>query len=170
MAKHCQMGEHGVRRSLNSLVKNGLLTNEPRTGQTTIYRVATPYSSVTGKSDTTDESVSTPLTDQTGDPLQISQTKVLPEGTPNKGEGSLAKKRLSKEEAREYFEQIGASVKEAEKFFSNYQSLGWKKRGQPIYDWKALADLWMQRAADFESTTKYNNGEAGSLDNIPLLK
>ncbi|MGN0462960.1 MAG: replication protein [Ruminococcus sp.] len=33
---------------------------------------------------------------------------------------------------------------DGKKFFYHYQSLGWRYKGQPITDWKALADKWQE--------------------------
>lgn len=37
------------------------------------------------------------------------------------------------------------------KFFLHYQSFDWKYKGQPIEDWKALADKWQNNERDYDS-------------------
>ena len=84
MAKHCKMGEHKVRSSLRALISKGLVDCQNRPGQPALYRVGTPYRYVKGETDTPYGLVRPPLTYQSGDPLHISKTKVLQEGTPIK--------------------------------------------------------------------------------------
>lgn len=51
-----------------------------------------------------------------------------------------------------FFSEKGQSIAEARKFFNHYQSVGWKLAGQPILDWKALAEKWMITSAGFRNT------------------
>lgn len=50
---------------------------------------------------------------------------------------------------------------DGKKFFYHYQSLGWQYKGQPITDWKALADKWQEteRNSSVKGGANYSVGE-----------
>ena len=53
------------------------------------------------------------------------------------------------EDVKCYFLSHGHPADEGARFFYYYQSIGWSKRGNPITDWKAAAQKWMQNIGSF---------------------
>tara|TARA_R110000803_G_scaffold197310_2_gene260796 strand:- start:1124 stop:1786 length:663 start_codon:yes stop_codon:yes gene_type:complete len=97
--------------------------------------------------------------------LSEGDTRTLVRHTINKvTTNKVTKKRgepSSLKECVEYFENLGSTLEEAEKFVDWYDSVGWKvKGGNKIKDWKACARQWKRR--------KFNsNGKKGfSSDNF----
>ncbi len=61
---------------------------------------------------------------------------------------------ISGQVIQDFFKQKDWPDTEAQKFFCHYQSTGWKISGQPIADWKAAAQKWMLKAAEFKKTLR----------------
>lgn len=67
---------------------------------------------------------------------------------------------------------IAMPREEAEKFFNHYKALGWKKNGQPIYDWTALLPIWQSNIAQFDNHGGWqqNNQPQQNNNNEPWWK
>jgi len=74
-------------------------------------------------------------------------------------------KPLYKKEIFNFFKKNNWSEIEAQKFFSYYESVGWKKGGNPIENWQAAAESWMLKKNDFkiQSRKKSKNSQNGDL-------
>ena len=62
-----------------------------------------------------------------------------------KGTKMVTMKKPDIEEVKSYFNQRGASVVEAEKFFDFYESKGWMVGKNKMKDWKAAVRGWITR-------------------------
>lgn len=73
----------------------------------------------------------------------------------------------SKDEAVDYFLQIGGTVKEGTAFYYHYATNGWvqgKGKGRPIKNWQAAAGLWLLRKSEFEPEKQPEKQATNPLD------
>jgi len=76
-------------------------------------------------------------------------------------------KPLYKKEIFIFFEKNDWTEKEAEKFFNYYESIGWKKGGNPIENWQAAAEGWMLKKDDFKIHSRKKSKTSENYD-LPL--
>lgn len=102
--------------------------------------------------------------------LEIAENGAYRLGVPNNGIHSTEKDRLGKdsiepqraparEEVQAYCKERGYTFSPDE-FFDAYDATNWKIKGEPIYDWKAVAAAWDRKERE-KTKPKYNRAVNG---------
>ena len=62
-------------------------------------------------------------------------------------------------ELREYFHMKGASVSEADRFFSYHEARNWIIKGSRIVKWQYAADIWITNTQQHEQNANLSTGD-----------
>ena len=76
----------------------------------------------------------------------------------------------SRAEIREYFDMMDYSIS-PERFFDYYEARGWRSRGEPIADWRRLADNWQktERPGAEEVPSRYTTFDIDEVAQFGIL-
>jgi hypothetical protein len=64
----------------------------------------------------------------------------------------------------EFFQAAGAPAGEGRKFFNHYEGVNWQLSRQPIVNWKAVANKWLENISTFKIITHDETGEVHKKD------
>jgi hypothetical protein len=133
LSKDWKWSRNKVRRFLETLKKQGMIVTE--SGHLTTIITICKYESFQ-TNDTTDETPN----DTSGDTTSGQQAIHSKEGKERKN----GNKTPTTDEIDEYFLTKGINDKtKSERFFNYYSTRGWLINNSPIYDWKALVNIWI---------------------------